>query len=63
MVIAYNMVKKAYDEGYAEGRAEAFALATMKVSAYHKRMREAHERGEEFNEPPPRFGDEKQERD
>ena len=56
MVIAYYMVKKAYDEGRTIGYAEGRAEARKKITAdYHKRMQEAKERGEEFNEPPPRF--------
>ena len=56
MVIAYYMVKKAYDEGRAIGYAEGRAKARKKITAaYFKRMQEAKERGEEFNEPPPRF--------
>lgn len=61
MVIAYYMVKKAYDEGYAlglaEARKEAYADADEKNAEYYKRMQEAHARGEDFNEPPPTFND------
>ena len=56
MVIAYYMVKKAYDEG----RAEAFADINRQNAAYYKRMQEARERGEDFNEPPPTFGDDQE---
>ena len=70
MVIAYYMVKKAYDEGFAkgyvegfaEGRAEAFADINRQNAAYYKRMQEATERGEDFNEPPPRFGNQQDRR-
>lgn len=63
VVIAYEMVKRGFDRGRAEGRAEgrdegreeAYADADEKNAAYYKRMQEARERGEEFNEPPPRF--------
>ncbi len=55
VVIAYEMVKRSFDRGRAEGRDEAFAEADEKNAAYFQRMQEAHERGEEFNEPPPRF--------
>ena len=55
MVFAYNMVKKAYDEGYALGLAEARAATrTQRTVEYFKRMHKAYARGEEFNEPPPR---------
>ena len=55
VVIAYEMVKRGFDRGRAEGRDEAYADADEKNAAYYKRMQEARERGEEFNEPPPRF--------
>ena len=57
MVIAYEMVKRGFDRG----RAKAFAEVNRELAAYHKRMKEAHERGEEFNEPLPRFGDDEEE--
>ena len=68
MVIAYYMVKKAYDEGFAkgyvegfaEGRAEAYAEFNKRNAEYYKRMQEARERGEDFNEPPPTFGDDQE---
>lgn len=43
-------------EGHAEGRAEAYEDAARQNKAYYKRMREALDAGEDFNEPPPRFG-------
>ena len=62
VVIAYEMVKRGFDRGRAEGVAEgsqkAYADADRQNAAYYKRMQEAHARGEEFNEPPPRFGNE-----
>ena len=68
MVIAYEMVKRGFDRGRAQGHAEGVvegrALERAEVRkqniAYFKRMREAHERGEEFNEPPPLFDDEQE---
>ena len=68
VVIAYEMVKKGFDrgraegrtEGRTEGRAEAYKDADKRIAAYYKRMQEARERGEEFNEPPPRFGVQKE---
>ena len=59
VVIAYEMVKRGFDRG----RAGAFAEARRQNIAYHKRMQEARERGEEFNEPPPMFDDDEQERE
>ena len=55
MVIASYLVQKSRREGRAEGRAEAYADARRQMAAYYKRMQEARERGEEFNEPPPTF--------
>ena len=68
MVIAYHMVQKGIEKGYAEGypegyaqglakgRAEAYKDANKQTAAYFKRMLEAREKGEDFNEPPPTFG-------
>ena len=44
-------------EGRSEGIAEAYAAANAKNAAYFQRMKEALERGEDFDEPPPTFGD------
>ena len=57
VVIAYEMVKRSFDRGEAQGRARALADARRQNEEYYKRMQEARERGEEFNEPPPMFGD------
>ena len=51
VVIASYLVQKSR----REGRAEAYADARRQMAAYYKRMQEARERGEEFNEPPPTF--------
>ena len=59
VVIAYEMVKRGFDRG----RARAFAEANKKNAEYYKRMQEARERGEDFNEPPPMFGDDEDEQD
>ena len=64
--------EKGYAQGYAEGypvgyaqglaevrtegRAEAYEDAARQNKAYYKRMRNALVVGEDFNEPPPRFG-------
>ena len=60
MVIAYHMVQKGIEkgrvEGRAEGRAEAYEDAARQSQAYYKRMRRALDAGEDFNEPPPKFG-------
>ena len=45
------------ERGRTEGIAEAYADANAKNSAYFRRMKEALERGEDFDEPPPTFGD------
>ena len=71
MVIAYEMVKRAYERGYAQGLSEGrklgrklvLAEARKQNAAYYKRMQEARERGEDFNEPPPTFDDDPEERD
>ena len=71
VVIAYEMVKRGFDRGRAEGVAEGIAKGSQKayaevnkeLAAYYKRMREARERGEDFNEPPPMFDDEEQGQD
>ena len=71
MVIASYMLDKArekgyaegYSEGYAEGyaqglaagRADAYADVNRQNEAYYKRMLDAREKGEGFDEPPPRF--------
>ena len=52
VVIAYEMVKRGFDRG----QAKAYADADRQNMEYYKRMREARERGEDFDEPPPRFG-------
>ena len=69
VVIATYIVQKNREEGHAEGLAEglkqgraegiteAYADANAKNAAYFRRMKEAMERGEDFDEPPPTFGD------
>ena len=44
-------------QGRTEGIAEAYADANAKNADYFRRMKEALERGEDFDEPPPTFGD------
>ena len=60
MVIAHQMVQRGVERGRAEGReegrAEAYEDANEQIDAYFKRMDEAREKGEDFNEPRPRFG-------
>ena len=68
VVIAYEMVKRGFDRGRAQGVEEgivkgskkAFAEADRQNAAYYKRMKEAHARGEVFDEPPPKFGEEEE---
>ena len=63
MVIAYNMVQRGVErgraagreEGRTEGRDEAYEDAARQNEAYYKRMMEAREKGEDFDEPPPTF--------
>ena len=50
-------IEKGRSEGRTEGIAEAYADANAKNAAYFQRMKEALERGEDFDEPPPTFGD------
>ena len=50
-------LKQGRTEGRSEGIAEAYADANAKNAAYFRRMKEALERGEDFDEPPPTFGD------
>lgn len=47
---------KGRTEGRAEGRAEAYEDVNKQNKAYYKRMRRALDAGEDFNEPPPTFG-------
>ena len=44
-------------QGRTQGIAEAYADANEKNAAYFRRMKDALERGEDFDEPPPTFGD------
>ena len=44
------------EQGRTEGITEAYADANAKNAAYFRRMKEALERGEDFDEPPPTFG-------
>ena len=64
MVIAYEMVKRGFDRGHAQGvvkgRAQGLAKGLAyaeKVAAHYERKQEALERGEEFNEPLPMLED------
>ena len=43
-------------EGRTEGRTEAYEDVDKQLDAYFKRMDEAREKGEDFNEPRPKFG-------
>ena len=65
MVIAYEMVKRGFDRGRAqgvvEGRAQERAVINRKLADYERRRQEAHARGEDFNEPLPTFDEEEQE--
>ena len=45
-----------YKRAYRRGREEAYENADKHLDAYFKRMDEAREKGEDFDEPPPRFG-------
>ena len=45
------------ERGRTQGIAEAYADANAKNAAYFRRMKEALERVEDFDEPPPTFGD------
>ena len=56
MVIAHQMVQRGVERGRAEGRTEAYEDVDKQLDAYFKRMAEAREKGEDFNEPRPRFG-------
>ena len=44
-------------QGRTQGIAEAYADANAKNAAYFRRMKEVLERGEDFDEPPPTFGE------
>ena len=55
MVIAYNMVQRGVERGVERGRDEAYEDAARQNEAYYKRMLEAREKGEDFDEPPPTF--------
>ena len=60
MGIASYLLDKAREKGRAEGRVEGRAEAYKDINrqndAYYKRMRAALDAGEDFNEPPPKFG-------
>ena len=72
MVIAHQMVQRGVERGRAEGRAEgisegivlgedkgrneAYEDSNKQAADYYKRMREALDAGEDFDEPPPTFG-------
>ena len=51
VVIAHHIVQK----GIEKGRDEAYEDAAKQNEAYYKRMLEAREKGEDFDEPPPTF--------
>ena len=60
MVIAYEMVKRGFDRAARKASKKvspkrAYAKVNKELAEYHKRMQEARERGEEFNELPPMF--------
>ena len=46
---------KGYAEGYAQERAEAYKDVNEQLDPYYKRMLEVRERGEDFDEPPPKI--------
>ena len=50
-------IERGRTEGRTEGITEAYADANAKNAAYFRRMKDALERGEGFDEPPPTFGD------
>ena len=50
-------IPRAWSTAWSEGIAEAYADANAKNAAYFRRMKEALERGEDFDEPPPTFED------
>lgn len=50
------MASSKSDKGYAEGRAEAYEDANKQLDAYFKQIDAVREKGEDFNEPPPKFG-------
>ena len=64
VVIAYEMVKRGFDRGRAqgvvEGRAQERAVIKRKLADYERRRQEAHARGEEFNDPLPMFDDDEE---
>ena len=63
VVIAHHMVQRGVEKGRAEGivigenkgRTEAYEDVDKQLDAYFKRMDEAREKGEDFDEPRPRF--------
>ena len=63
VVIAHRMVQQGIERGKEEGRAEgrdegrdeAYEDAARQNKAYYKRMLDAREKGEDFDEPPPTF--------
>ena len=49
--------EKAANKAAIEATSTAYKRANEQVKAYHKRMRAALDAGEDFNEPPPQFGE------
>ena len=56
VVIAHRMVQQGIERGKEEGREEAYEDVDKQLDAYFKRMDAAREKGEDFDEPRPRFG-------
>ena len=56
VVIAHRMVQRGIEKGKEEGREEAYEDVDKQLDAYFKRMDAAREKGEDFNEPRPKFG-------
>ena len=56
MGIASYLLDKVREKGRAKGRAEAYKDANEQSAPYYKRMRAALDAGEDFSEPPPKFG-------
>ena len=57
MIIASLILDKEREKAANKASSQAYKRANEQSKAYYKRMRAALDAGEDFNEPPPQFGD------
>ena len=56
MIIASLILDKEREKAASKASSQAYRRANEQNKAYYKRMRAALDAGEDFNEPPPQFG-------